>query len=184
MQKLLRTGLALSLAAMTVVAMADSPAPTKKMMDAVYAKAKSSGKNVLVIFHASWCGWCHKLDGFLKEDTGKKLTTGLEIIHLDVLENDGPHKGDENPGGREFMATLGGAEAGLPFCAIVDAKGKMLINSNDPTNKGANKNIGYPAEPSEVSHFMKMLAVGAPKVSLADRKLIGEWLKVHAPKQG
>ena len=170
------------LATVAMGAQAETPAPTKAVMTTAYAKAKSSGKNVLVIFHASWCGWCHRFDDFLKEPTGKKLTSGLEIVHIDVLENDGPHKGDENPGGLDFMTALGGKDAGLPFMAIVNPKGKMVINSLDPKNK--NQNTGYPGEISEIAHFIHMLEVGAPKLSTGDRKLVNEWLTEHRPKSG
>ncbi len=34
---------------------------------AAFKHASTGNKNVLVIFHASWCGWCHKMDSSILE---------------------------------------------------------------------------------------------------------------------
>lgn len=170
------------LGALIAAAAQATDAPTAKaLIDGATAKAAKSGKNVLVIFHASWCGWCHKFDDFLKvEDMGAKMTKGLEIVHVTVMES-GDHKKDENAGGAELLADLGGAKTGIPFMAILDVKGKMIVNSN-PTHPEKPGNIGYPAAKEEIAHFMKMLEKGAPKISETDRKAIQEWLTKNAPK--
>jgi len=141
--------------------------------------AKKEKKNVMVIFHASWCGWCHKLDDFLADPVvGAIMKRNFVIQHVDVLEN-GDKKVLENAGGEQFMATYGGKDAGLPFTAMVDPAGKMLINSSkDGTPKG---NIGYPAQPDEIAHFMTMLKKSAPNMSADDASRIESWLKAHAP---
>jgi thiol-disulfide isomerase/thioredoxin len=146
------------------------------------ANAKASKKNVLVIFHASWCGWCHKFDDFLdKTPEGKLVKEGLEVVHITVMENPA-HKADENPGGMELMKTLGGDQAGLPFMAILDARSKKMI-VNSLTKEGDQRsNTGYPAAKEEVAHFLKMLAKGAPKISKDNVAKIGNWLTVNAPK--
>ena len=33
-----------------------------------YVQAKEENKNVFLIFHASWCGWCKKMDAFTFQD--------------------------------------------------------------------------------------------------------------------
>lgn len=154
---------------------------TSELLTKASASAKKGGKNVLVIFHASWCGWCHRFDKFLDTTAeGKLVKGGLEIVHITVLEN-AAHKADENPGGAELMEKLGGKDAGLPFMAILDAKsGKLIINSNQSDKPTSN--MGYPASLAEIDHFQRMLHKGAPKISIEERGKIVSWLKANAPK--
>ncbi|MBI1332495.1 MAG: thioredoxin fold domain-containing protein [Armatimonadetes bacterium] len=168
--------------ALVLVAGLSVAAPTaKELLAKASADARKSGKNVLVIFHASWCGWCHKLDDFLeKTDEGKMVTNGLEVVHFTVLE-DPKHKADENQGAIELMNKWGSEKAGLPFMVIIDAKtGKPVINSFAKEGD-TSSNTGYPAQPAEVAHFMKMLEVGAKKINKTNREKIGAWLKANAP---
>ena len=64
------------------------------------------------------------------------------------------------------MEALGGKGAGLPFHAIIDPKGKLVINSLRPTKENPKgSNIGHPFAPEEVDHFLAMLKKGAPKMT-------------------
>lgn len=153
------------------------------------AKASQDGiksrKNVLVIFHASWCSWCHRFDKFLDTtEEGKIVKSGLEIVHVTVMENAKEEKLNENEGGLDLMAQLGGKNAGLPFMAILDAKtGKMITNSMyTPIGKTKATNTGYPGEPAEIAHFNKMLELGAKKINSPDRAKVNAWLVANAPK--
>jgi thiol-disulfide isomerase/thioredoxin len=158
---------------------------SKELITKAQNDAKKGGKNVLVIFHASWCGWCHRFDKFLDTtEEGKLVKGGLEVVHITVLENDPKQKVNENAGGLDLMEKLGGKDAGLPFMAIIDAKsGKMITNSMfTAPGKDKASNTGYPAEPQEVAHFNKMLEMGAKKINPADRAKVVSWLTANAPK--
>ncbi len=34
-------------------------------------QAAAENKNVFIIFHASWCGWCHKMDTSMNDQSVK-----------------------------------------------------------------------------------------------------------------
>ena len=176
----------LSLLVIAGLSLAGTAASSKEIIAKASHDGAKSGKNVLVIFHASWCGWCHRFDKFLDTtDEGKIVKSGLEVVHITVLENDPKQKLNENDGGLALMEQLGGKDAGLPFFAILDAKsGKMITNSMFTTPKSDKpSNTGYPAEPAEVAHFIKMLEKGAKKINPSDRAKVNAWLVANAPKQ-
>lgn len=76
-------------------------------------RAKRSGKNILVVFHADWCHWCHKLD----DDTIKnhKVQEVLEDYYLVRVNT------DEN---RELTRKY--SVRGLPCYFVIDGDEKIL----------------------------------------------------------
>jgi len=150
------------------------PATTKSLIDEASASAKKENKNVMVIFHASWCGWCKKMDAFLEKPEFKKaFEKSYSIVHVDVMEN-GPKKELENEGGQELMEKLGGKTAGLPFFAILTPDGKKLTDSILPKTG----NTGFPSEAYEVAGFKDILTKTAPHMSRADIQKITAFLSV------
>ncbi|MEB0262500.1 MULTISPECIES: thioredoxin family protein [unclassified Mucilaginibacter] len=90
-----------------------------------YAKAAKENKKVMLIFHASWCGWCKKMEAPLADPTIKPLIESNYVVAtLDVMES--PEKKNlENPESLEVMTKLKGEKSGLPFWVVLDAKGKV-----------------------------------------------------------
>ena len=85
-----------------------------------------------------------------------------------------------NAGGEDMMAQVGGKEAGLPFIALLDAKGGLIVNGRKPVaSKTEGDNIGHPFQPQEIEWFMTMLGKAAPAMSRADRKALEDWLKTQ-----
>jgi len=157
------------------------PQAANSILKTSYQKAKESKKNVFLIFHASWCSWCKRLDKAMQSDELKKIFEDNYVItHIDVLEAKDKVEALENPGGKEIMAKLGGEKSGLPFYAFLDATGKKLADSNVmPTQ---NPNIGYPGSAEEIEAFGKLLKVSAKNLSDEKLAMIIDYLKKNAPK--
>lgn len=117
----------------------------------------------------------------MNDPTIKKLfDDNYVVVKLDVQETGEKKETLENPDGVKVMADLGGAHAGLPFYAILDAKGKKLGDANLMPN---NMNIGYPAKPDEIAAFEKLIQDTAPHLTSAQRGALDSYLKEHTPKQ-
>lgn len=186
MLKHLRCSLAAAMLAALCLAPAnlssDAPKPAGEVLKVAGAKAKANKKSVMVIFHASWCGWCHRFDKYLADPAfGDPIKKNFEIVHL-VVQESPDKKALENPGGAEVQTMFGGKDAGLPFMAVTDASGKLLANSN--AKDGKSGNIGCPVTDEEIAHFLKMLERSAPRISAEERARLGKWLKANAPKSG
>ena len=175
-----RTFALFAVATMPFFGVATPPPPphgAKSVLADAQAQAKRENKNVLLIFHASWCGWCHKLDGMLNSpEVGPTMAKAYVITHVDVDEQ--PAKKDlENPGAADLRTSLGGDEkTGLPFFVIISPTGKTLGTSIAPKTG----NIGYPAEPAEVAHFMGLMSKSSPTLSMAERAKVEAYLKEAA----
>ena len=166
-----------------------APKPATVLLEAAYKKAKKEKKTVLAMFHATWCGWCHKLEAVMaKPDFKKQFEKNYVIVNVDVLENGDKIAQFENPGGRDRMAELGGEKSGLPFYAFLNDKGEKLADSNVMPNAKTpevkDQNIGYPGAPEEIEAFMALIKRTAPKWAEADQDKLHAYLKENAPKSG
>jgi thiol-disulfide isomerase/thioredoxin len=137
-----------------------SPEPADKILEKAYRQAKKENKNVLLMFHASWCGWCHRMDTSLNDPVCKKFFDDNYVIAHLVIDEYGNNKIWENPGGYEIRKQYHGEGQGIPFWLIFDAKGKFLADSKIRTgNDGpeGGMNIGCPAKENEVNYFISVL---------------------------
>jgi hypothetical protein len=165
------------LIAMLLASTACAAETAAALMAAATAEASSAHKNVLVVFHASWCGWCRKFDAMLADrKVGPLLARHFVVAKIDVLEHE--EKAALNtPGGEEVMAAVGGKGQGLPFLAIVDSAARPIVNS---IRQPENKNIGYPGEPEEIAWFMTMLKRSVPGLEPAEAAAVENWLRRQA----
>ena len=159
-----------------------TPPSAQAIMDAACKKAATENKNVCIIFHASWCGWCHRMDSIMNMPECKPLFNANWVTdHLVVQEHKPELKKLENPGGQEFMDKYNGKDQGIPYWLVFNPKGELLADSRmpakDKTGKDILANCGCPAQADEVTFFVDVLKkttrLTQPELELiADRFLL------------
>jgi len=135
-------------------------------------QAKQENKNVFIIFRASWCSNCKKMDASMNAPSTKKLFNENYVIkHLVVLESKNK-KHLENAGSEDFLKKYGGDRQGVPFWLIFDSNGNLLADSKMVKNgfvlKEKGGNIGCPASDDEVAAFIYKLKETS---NLSDKEL-------------
>ena len=145
-----------------------------------YAQASAANKNVFLMFHASWCGWCHKLDSSLNDKSIRDfINNNYVITHLTVYESK-DKKNLENPGALEFLSKYKGNDLGIPYWIILDKNGKWLADSQIRPDGSdfsvAGENVGCPASREEVNHFLKVLgrtsSLNASQLSAIEKRFL------------
>ena len=163
-----------------VPAQESKPLHADKILEAASIDAKTSDKNIFLIFRASWCGWCKRLDKAMQSEELKKIfEDNFVIVHLDVLEHGDKVAALENSGAKGYMDKFGGEKSGLPFYVFLNSKKEILSNSN--VMEG-NSNIGYPGAIEEIVAFGKLVKSSAKNMNEKQLQIITEYLKKNAPK--
>ncbi len=137
-----------------------TPASADDILKEAYQQAAKEKKNVFVMFHASWCGWCHKMDKSMNDPACKKFFADNYIIRHLVVDEAKGKKNLENPGAAEMKIKYNGDGQGIPFWLVFDKKGILLSDSKmrkegDGPDKG--DNAGCPATEKEVDFFIDVL---------------------------
>lgn len=177
---LMKTFISALILSAVVLANAQTPPSAKSVVEDAQNKAAKSKKAVFVSFHASWCGWCHRMEDVLNEKPVKAVMDKYFVpASLVVLESK-DKKDLENKGSDEYLEKSGGKDQGIPYFYFTDAKGKLIINSKD--EKG--NNVGCPYAPAELAHFLKMLKSAAPKISTQELGVVEKAFQAAAKKAG
>ena len=164
----------------SLVGQTSTPDSAQTIVKAALLEAQSAKKNVFLIFHATWCGWCKRLEKAINDTAVKPLIDENYILTLlDVQERGDKIQTFENPGGQNLMSGYGGGHAGLPFFVFLDKHGKVIANSNAMPKK---QNIGYPGSIEEITAFVNLLKETAPHLTGNQREIIQNYFEVHAPK--
>ena len=159
---------------------AEAPPPASEILDHAKTAAVAEHKAILLIFHASWCGYCKRFDQFLESPGIEPVVDKYFVIARLTVQEREDKQDLNNPGGDEVLDRVGGKLAGLPFFAFLDSNGATVVNSIKPGKSNpAQRNIGHPVQPDEIDWFMKMLKQAAPAISAAEAKPLEDWLRAQ-----
>ena len=136
------------------------PQSVDEILKEAYQVANKQNKNVFIMFHASWCGWCHKMDKSMNDETCKKFFEDNFVIRHLVVDESTDKKNLENPGADEMRKKYYGEGQGIPFWLVFNKDGVLLADSK-MRDKGAGpetgNNTGCPASEKEVEYFISIL---------------------------
>jgi len=123
-----------------------------EIMQKAYNQAKVENKNVFLMFHASWCGWCKKMEKNMNDPLVKDFFDKNYVKAFITVQEQGNKANLNTPEGEELLDKLGGTNQGLPFWVILDENGKILKDS-----KINGQNIGGPISEKEVNYLISTL---------------------------
>ena len=134
---------------------APAPADAREKWDEAFALARQSGRKVWARISERYCGPCFRLTRWLDDE---KALLSHDYVFLKIDDMRDLH-------GAEVAERLTGHEDhGVPFFAIFDPSGKMLITSESPLG-----NIGHPSGYEGKKHLRKMLV--ATRSRLTDQQI-------------
>jgi thiol-disulfide isomerase/thioredoxin len=138
-----------------------SPLSANDILREALQQAVKENKKVFIIFHASWCGWCHKMENSINDKSCKDFFDRNYVIRYLVVDESKDKKNLENSGANELRTKYHGDDEGIPFWLIFDKDGNLVADSQKRPD-GANMdtkgdNIACPATESEVAYFISVL---------------------------
>ncbi len=172
----------MALAQSAVSGSGTSPVPSAKtLLKNAEAKAAKEHKSVFLIFHASWCIWCHRMDALLADPTLAPIfKKNFVVVHIDGMESK-PNQGLENAGWQTMLTTYKGVNMGIPYWLFLSPKGKVLatcLSPNDLDKNGKMTNMGFPdkTQPADEDYFISDLKRAGAKISESDAVAIKNYL--------
>jgi hypothetical protein len=139
------------------------------LLSAGLSQARKEDTRVFLVFGSPTCGWCKVFDRYHADPEVSRVTARhLVLVKVDIVEN---------AGGQEMYDKYGSAR-GVPAWAILAADEKVLADSGD--GKG---NVGFPAEPHEVAHYLQALRKACPKLTNVEVELLTAKLKEARTKK-
>lgn len=123
-------------------------------------QAKAEKKHLFVMFHASWCGWCHKMDNSMNDPACKKFFQDHFVVRHLVVSESKDKKQLENPGAEAMLKQYHGDDSGIPYWLVFAADGRLLSDSKirkEGEGPEQGYNVGCPASEKEVDFLIELL---------------------------
>lgn len=141
------------------------PLSAEETLSTALGRAKAESKNVFVYFSAPWCMYCKKMTNYLADEkVSAALGSAFVPVKIDV---------DRMTGGEKVAERFSKSkDTGIPYFVILDASGNKLADSI-----GEKGNVGYPVEPFEIEHFIKVIRQTGRKLSDANIASLEKGLK-------
>jgi len=160
------------------------PATAQGILSQATAQAASEHKQVMLVFGASWCKYCHLLDAFFTDPKIQPII-GRHFVIVHFAVQDSKHPEFNTPGAEKVYAQLMGDAAAevssLPNILMLSGKGELLASDLRPTEKNkSGEHIGYPVEPEEIDWFMVMMHKSAPGLTAEEAGAIKSYLQARA----
>ncbi len=125
----------------------DPSLDVKAELKKAFITAKKENRNILMMFGANWCPWCHKLHNLF--DNNKEIKDYLKKHFILILVDVGEDR--KKPINQDIVkkARVGGL--GYPSLAVLNYKGQLLVaQSSGILEKGKAHN------PEKVLNFLKI----------------------------
>ena len=125
----------------------DPKADANVLIAGALSAAKESRKNVLLMFGANWCIWCHRLHHTLAADTevAAALAKDFILVMVDVNTRNGTKR---NAGVNERYGNP--MQHGLPVLVVLDPTGRQLT-----TQETGSLEEGGGHSPAKVLAFLR-----------------------------
>ena len=124
-------------------------------------QAAQQNKKAFIIFHASWCIWCKKMDKSLNDSSCKNFFDDNYVISHITVDEEKEKAVLNNPGGTDFLTAHHANEQGIPAWFILDKDGNVIADSQRRLNgEGFNvegTNVGCPSNETEIEYFISVL---------------------------
>ena len=144
-------------------------------------EAGQQNKSAFIIFHASWCVWCHKMDSSMNDAScAKYFKDHFVVKHVTVFEI-GENEKLNDPGAKEFLAAHHADNKGIPAWFIFDKDGNLIADSQrrppGSSSDSEGQNVGCPSNPQEVDYFIDVLKKTSPLSSEDEQAIRNRFLK-------
>jgi len=102
----------------------DPRADGQAQITAALIQARAEGKNVLLMFGANWCIWCHRLHHTFgtNEEVAAQLNRDFVVVMVDANTRNGTKR---NAAVNDQYGNP--IQYGLPVLVVLDASGKLLV---------------------------------------------------------